>query len=511
MELRWTAGEADVRCPVCSRLQGQELLATTDVPWRDEPVEIVRCGGCGCVIINAVQPPSVYSDADWDLYVELIAGIEAIALMLSKVGAPPGARMLDVGCGYGFGLDIAQVIFKWEGIGLEPSLAAERGRLDLGLDIRSGTLDDAFEPDERFDVIFASEVLEHVPDPRDFLASVFRRLSDDGVFLMTTPDGSIVHPDTPMTVLYPALSIGAHEFLLSRDGLKDMLHDAGFEANVWVEGVTLVALAARSTEALRATRPRANVTTRDLIRYCETRGGAARPGSPLTVGMGSRRMKFAVSGNEFELAKTALPQLRSAVMDRYGIDLDDPSTTLVVADRHPVLVVVHYFVGIFELVQERDPRMAAAHFAAAGAVGRAQYEKHGFYPDPETPMLEFLAFGHLALARAQFDPNGVPDALAQMDETVAHGAGDPESAADYRARAEGEVIARQTVAGTNRVKARAVAARVYRRLSRVRVPGVARAARGVRGALVRGSATPGRPSSGRPASGEARGGDSPSG
>ena len=198
-------------------------LATTDVPWRDEPAEIVRCGDCGSVVISTVQPPSMYSEADWDWYVEQIAGIEAIAGMLVKVGAPSGSRMLDVGCGYGFGLDTAQVLFGWEGIGLDPSLAAERGRADLGLDIRPGTLDDAFEPEERFDVIFASEVLEHVPDPRAFLTSVHRRLSERGVFLMTTPDADAVTPETPMTVLYPALSVGAHEFLLTRAGLERML------------------------------------------------------------------------------------------------------------------------------------------------------------------------------------------------------------------------------------------------------------------------------------------------
>ena len=97
--------------------------------------------------------------------------------------------MLDVGCGYGFGLDIAQTLFGWKGIGLDPSVAAERGRSELKLDIRPGTLDDAFEPSETFDVIFASEVIEHVPDPRQFLISVEQRLSDQGIFVMSTPDG----------------------------------------------------------------------------------------------------------------------------------------------------------------------------------------------------------------------------------------------------------------------------------------------------------------------------------
>ncbi len=502
---------AQVRCPVCGRRDEQELLATTDVDWRDDPVEIVRCSGCGNIVLSAVQPPSVYTEGDWDWYVEQIAGIESIAGMLAKVGAPPGARMLDVGCGYGFGLDTAQEIFGWDGIGLEPSLAAERGREDLGLDIRPGTLDDAFEPDERFDVIFASEVLEHVPDPRAFLGSVHRRLSDAGVFLMTTPDGGVVHADTPMTALYPALSVGAHEFLLTREGLEAALREAGFVANVWIEGVTLGALAARTADALRPTRREADVSTRDLVRYCEGRGATAAAGSPMAVGMAARRVKFAVAGNEFGLAEAALPDLRTAVRDRYGVDLDDPSTTVAIADQHSALIVVHYYVGVIELVHRRNPQLAADHFAAAAAVGLAQYEKHNLYPDPETPLLDLLARCHLALALAQFDPDRVPEALRGMDEAVARGAGDAALAADFRARAEGEVLARQTATGTTRVKARANAARVYRRLARARIPGVAAVARGIRGVVVGGGATPGRPSSGPPASGAAREDDHPIG
>ncbi len=482
MELRWIDGEADVRCPVCGRSQGQELLATTDVPWRDEPAEIVRCGDCGSVVISTVQPPSTYSVADWDWYVEQIAGIEAIAGMLVKVGAPSGARMLDVGCGYGFGLDLAQVLYGWEGIGLDPSLAAERGRADLGLDIRPGTLDDAFEPDERFDVIFASEVLEHVPDPRAFLVSVQRRLSDTGVFLMTTPDAGAVRPETPMTILYPALSVGAHEFLLTKQGLESMLRDAGLESNVWVEGATLCALAARSQDALRITNASATVPTSDLLRYCETRGESADAGSSLSVGMASRRLKFSVNAGEYEIAAAGYPQLRQAVLDRHGVDLDDPASTLTVADHRSALVVIHYFLGILALNHDRDPQAAAEHFAASAAVGKAQYGVYGLYPDPETPTYEFLSFAHRALALAQFDVDAVPGALADMDDAVTRGAGDTKLAAEYRTRVDRELSAR-TRLGAGRRQARAGAARAYRKLSRSKVPGVGAAARGVRNVL----------------------------
>jgi SAM-dependent methyltransferase len=47
----------------------------------------------------------------------------------------------------------------------------------------------AFRSDERFDVIVASEVIEHVLDPDALLANVVRHLAPDGLVIVTTPNG----------------------------------------------------------------------------------------------------------------------------------------------------------------------------------------------------------------------------------------------------------------------------------------------------------------------------------
>lgn len=475
---------------MCGRSEGQALVATTDVDWRDEPVEIARCGDCRAVVISAVLPITMYSEGDWDWYVEMIAGVDTIARMLSKVGAPSGARMLDVGCGFGFGLDVGREMFGWEGIGLDPSVAAVRGRAALGLDIRPGTLDDEFEPEDRFDVIFASEVLEHVPEPRAFLESVRGRLTDHGVFLMTTPDGGAVAPETPMSLLYPTLSVGGHEFLLTEDGLATLLRDAGFVAHVWTEGVTLGALAARSDDALRGTLPSADVDARELVSYCERRAEQAEPGSALALGMARRAVEYAVKASEFARAEAAYPALRTAVHDRCGVDLDEPETTLPVAERHPVLIVVHYYVGVLRLFHDQDPHAAVGQFTAAAAVGAAQFRAHGEYRDSETPTLEFLALAHRAIALAQIDRDAVPGAIADLDAALARGAGSPQLRGEYGARIDAEVRARRTASGTLRRDARAAAVRGYHRLLRSRVPGVAATARRVRSAASRSPKAP---------------------
>ncbi|MEX0663516.1 MAG: class I SAM-dependent methyltransferase [Acidimicrobiia bacterium] len=466
MELEWVGGSVDLRCPVCAHTEDQDLLARVDVPWRDEPVDIARCSECGAVVLGAMLPPSMYTDADWDWYVEQIAGIEAIADTLGQTGMRRGVRMLDVGCGYGFALDLGRFLFEWEGVGLDPSIAAARGRRDLDLDIRPGTLDDAFEPDERFDVIFSSEVIEHIADPRDFLAAVRRRLAPNGILVLTTPDATAVTPETPWTTLYPVLSVGLHEFLVDAPGLERMLRDAGFHARVWHVGFSLRAVASIASKELAAVRQETRVALGDLASYCEMRCAAAEPGSALALGMATRQLKWMVSAHDFERASAHLPELRRALFDRYAIDLDDPKVLVGRAALPAVLTVIFYNLGLIQLWHEHSPRRAADSFEAAAWAGRAQWDLYGQYQDPETPAFEALARGHFALALARIAPEHVAAVLEDLDEGVTRGAGDVEMAATARARAEAELTSRRSPTRRAYRRLRSAAGRVRRRLRR---------------------------------------------
>jgi SAM-dependent methyltransferase len=96
--------------------------------------------------------------------------------------AHPGSALLDVGCG-------EKPFFKiyselgYEGIGVDVPFSPHK---KTSVDVFASAQFLPFK-DCSFDVILCSEVLEHLPEPADFLAEARRVLRENGVLILTTP------------------------------------------------------------------------------------------------------------------------------------------------------------------------------------------------------------------------------------------------------------------------------------------------------------------------------------
>lgn len=96
-------------------------------------------------------------------------------------------RILDIGAGYGFLLEIAKKR-GWEVYGTEiigPALDACRGK---GIQMFEGTLADIDFGELQFDVIVSIEVIEHLNTPKPFVTKVHELLRPGGLFYITTPN-----------------------------------------------------------------------------------------------------------------------------------------------------------------------------------------------------------------------------------------------------------------------------------------------------------------------------------
>ena len=102
-----------------------------------------------------------------------------------------GKRALDVGCGAGLlaeplarlGAEVVAVDAAPENIAVARTHAEGQA---LAIDYRAGDL--AAVAGERFDLVTAMEVIEHVADPAAFVAGLAAALDDDGLLILSTPN-----------------------------------------------------------------------------------------------------------------------------------------------------------------------------------------------------------------------------------------------------------------------------------------------------------------------------------
>lgn len=155
------------------------------------PLGCVTCGCCGLVVsigpqkVNTppgierhyrqVDPHGKVADAKRFFFEEALAQMEAMA-------GSGGKRLLDVGCGYGYFLEVARRR-GWQARGVEiVGDAVARARRILGEEsVFHGRLQDASYPPGSFDAITLWDVLGLVDDPAAELERCFEVLADGGI------------------------------------------------------------------------------------------------------------------------------------------------------------------------------------------------------------------------------------------------------------------------------------------------------------------------------------------
>ena len=101
---------------------------------------------------------------------------------------PGKGKILDLGCSFGFFLDVARGR-GWNAVGVEVGeYAAKFVRDKLDLDVHTGDLMDVDLPADHFEAVTLWNVLEHLDDPVAQLMRINGLMKTGGVFVLTTGD-----------------------------------------------------------------------------------------------------------------------------------------------------------------------------------------------------------------------------------------------------------------------------------------------------------------------------------
>ena len=193
-------------CPLCN---SQNLSGfAIDTRRKGPHISRVKCEDCGVVFANPMADAAElteYYQAYYEkdhyeavAYKEIILGhfnriktLEENAIKQESrflKTLEKGNKFLDVGCGLGLGLAYAHQL-NCELFGTEyDSGALEFVQKHFPVKTHQGDLDSAKYPDDFFDFIHISHVIEHVLDPRAYLKEMKRILKPGGTLAIGTPD-----------------------------------------------------------------------------------------------------------------------------------------------------------------------------------------------------------------------------------------------------------------------------------------------------------------------------------
>lgn len=224
-------------------------------PW-DGPGEIAVCDACGMAQRPRNQAwardcAAIY--ADYTAYRQGRGAEQRIATdnaglglarskvflqqILAHMGAPPGGRLLDVGCGGGHLLrTMAGLAPGWRLTGTDLS-DARRAEIEAIPGVETYHAGNAADAPGRFDLITAVHVVEHFPDPVRALSALTAKAAPGGLLAVEVPDLAA----NPFDLL-----IADHGVMHTADSLRRTAAAAGWRVvalrNDWIpKELTLLA------------------------------------------------------------------------------------------------------------------------------------------------------------------------------------------------------------------------------------------------------------------------------
>ena len=211
-------------CPACGSAKGRKRGPKHNFEM------MITCAACGTLYVASL--PDATEAMDYDAYYTHVnlSVSEFIQRRVEEIvggfaGYRQTNRLLEIGFGSGAMLRAA-ARQGWSAEGVEISQTATEHAREEGFKVFCGDLAAANYAGGYFDVVIASELLEHLEDPRQVVTEIARILRPGGLLWATTPN--VKGLSSRMLGLNWTTVSPDHLHLFSQQGINSLLQSAGF-------------------------------------------------------------------------------------------------------------------------------------------------------------------------------------------------------------------------------------------------------------------------------------------
>jgi ubiquinone/menaquinone biosynthesis C-methylase UbiE len=228
-----------MNCPICGENTTKKFFVTTREEKGSRKMTLRECSNCGVVFADDCEKDrsqlygaeyAAWGGGDAKKKEEIAKSKKkAFARQLEQVlkySHSKGKKLLDIGTGPGYLLECAEELgFDCFGTEISNESAKDAEKKFPGK-IHPGNLDGAQYPDNFFDVVTMTDVLEHLPDPCKIMAEAERILKPGGYLLIISPN----HKSLTRKLLgrHWFQYKYEHVFYFNKKSLKRLLKDHAF-------------------------------------------------------------------------------------------------------------------------------------------------------------------------------------------------------------------------------------------------------------------------------------------
>ncbi len=242
-----------VKCCVCESGDATPIGVGEDFEYHtsSDAFLAMRCKSCGLVYLNPrpsvsefekIYPPTYhafnFSEKNFGFAHKMRSRLEVRRLLRRCRNLPNDARILDVGCGDGFHLNLLREFGKksWKLEGVDVDKRAVEMATHSGFKVHLGSVEEIKLPYENYDLIFLIQTIEHVEKPDKVLVVIHKLLRKGGRLVIVTDNTDSIDFKLFKRNYWGGYHFPRHWNLFNRQSLTILAEKTGFE----IEGLTTI-------------------------------------------------------------------------------------------------------------------------------------------------------------------------------------------------------------------------------------------------------------------------------